>query len=206
MPRTRCHPKFCEVSPQILRGVTPNFVRCHPKFCEVSPQILRGVTPNFARCHPKFCDVSPQILRGVTPNFARCHPKFCEVSPQKMLGVTPTTARSHPVSGGMAPHQFFLNNSISDVIKLRVLTVHEGHMGHYQHWRTEDSTSSCFFAILNVGKMLGVTPTDARWTKLLSLASRYSYNLLAKIHLQLQVRPTVLKSLAITVTSSSIFS
>ena len=53
-----------------------------------------------------------------------------------MRGVTPTTARSHLVSGGMAPHQFFFlnikNNSISDVIKIRVLTVHEGHMGHYR--------------------------------------------------------------------------
>ena len=37
-------------------------------------------------------------------------------------------------------------NSIWDVIQLRVLAVHEGHMGHYQHWRTDDSTSSCFRA------------------------------------------------------------
>ena len=39
--------------------------------------------------------------------------------------------------------------------------MHEGHMGHYHHWRTDDSSSSCFCAILNVGKMRGVTPTDA---------------------------------------------
>ena len=34
-------------------------------------------------------------------------------------------------------------------------------MGRYEHWRTDDSTSSCFRDILNVGKMRGVTPTDA---------------------------------------------
>ena len=76
-PRVRRDPKFCEASPQILRGVTQNF-----------HLILRGVTPNFARRHPKFCEASPQILRGVTPNFARRHPKFCEASPQILRGVT----------------------------------------------------------------------------------------------------------------------
>ena len=80
-----------------------------------------------------------------------------------MRGVTPTPARSHPENGGMAPHQFFENNFFSEANQLRVLTVHEGHMGHYHHWRTDDSSSSCFQAIVNVGKMRGVTPTDAIW-------------------------------------------
>ena len=84
-----------------------------------------------------------------------------EASPQKMRGVTPTPARSHPENGGMAPHQFFENNYFSEANQLRVLTVHEGHMRHYHHWRTDDSSSSCFSAIVNVGKMRGVTPTDA---------------------------------------------
>ena len=56
-----------------------------------------------------------------------------EASPQKMRGVTPTPARSHPENGGMAPHQFFENNFFSEANQLRVLTVHEGHMGHYHH-------------------------------------------------------------------------
>ena len=89
--------------------------------------------------------------------------------PQKMRGVTPTPARSHPENGGMAPHQFFKNNYFSEANQLRVLTVHEGHMGHYHHWRTDDSSSSCFSAILNVGKMQGVTPTDAKWKVLFDL-------------------------------------
>ena len=59
---------------------------------------------------------------GVTPR-ARSHPKKCEESPQTLRGV-------NPVSGGMAPNQFFYNNSISYVIKLRVLAVHEGLMAH----------------------------------------------------------------------------
>ena len=101
--------------------------------CEESPQILRGVTPKNARSHPKN---------------VRSHPNHCEESPREWRD-------------GSSPFFFFLNNSISDVIKLRVITVHEFHMGHYQHWRTEDSTSSYFRAILNVGKMRGVTPTDA---------------------------------------------
>ena len=41
--------------------------------------------------------------------------------------------RSHPENGGMAPHQFFENNYFSEANQLRVLTVHEGHMGHYHH-------------------------------------------------------------------------
>ena len=86
-----------------------------------------------------------------------------EASPQKVRGVTPTPARSHPENGGMAPHQFFENNYFSEANQLRVLTVHEGHMGHYHHWRTDDSSSSCFCAIVNVGKMRGVTPTDANY-------------------------------------------
>ena len=83
-----------------------------------------------------------------------------------MRGVTPTPARSHPENGGMAPHQFFENNYFSEANQLRVLTVHEGHMGHYHHWRTDDSSSSCFSAIVNVGKMRGVTPTDATASRL----------------------------------------
>ena len=103
-----------------------------------------------------------ESLFGVTP-CARRHLKKCEASPQKMRGVTPTPARSHPENGGMAPHQFFENNYFSEANQLRVLTVHEGHMGHYHHWRTDDSSSSCFCAIVNVGKMRGVTPTDATY-------------------------------------------
>ena len=45
-----------------------------------------------------------------------------------------------------------------------------------------------------------------RWAKLHSLGGRYSYKLLAKKRLPLQLRVTVLKSLAATVTSYSIFS
>ena len=78
-------------------------------------------------------EASPQKMRGVTPKNASCHPKKCEASPQKMRGVTPTPARSHPENGGMAPHQFFENNYFSEANQLRVLTVHEGHMGHYHH-------------------------------------------------------------------------
>ena len=116
-----------------------------------------------------------RLERGVTQNFARCHPQKCEASPQKMRGVTPTPARSHPENGGMAPHQFFKNNSFPEANQLRVLTVHEGHMGHYHHWRTDDSSSSCFCAIVNVGKMRGVTPTDAMlfyfWIMIISNSS-----------------------------------
>ena len=50
-------------------------------------------------------------MRGVTTKNARSHPNHCEESPRR------------PISGGMAPHRFFLNNSISDVIKLRVALV-----------------------------------------------------------------------------------
>ena len=73
-----------------------------------------------------------ESLFGVTPR-ARRHPKKCEASPQRLRGVTPTPARSHPENGGMAPHQFFENNYFSEANQLRVLTVHEGHMGHYHH-------------------------------------------------------------------------
>ena len=66
-----------------------------------------------------------ESLFGVTPR-ARRHLK-------KMRDVTPTPARSHPENGGMAPHQFFENNYFSEANQLRVLTVHEGHMGHYHH-------------------------------------------------------------------------
>ena len=44
------------------------------------------------------------------------------------------------------------------------------------------------------------------WAKLLSLGGRYSYKLLAKKRLPLQLQVTVLKSSAVTVTSYSIFS
>ena len=73
-----------------------------------------------------------ESLFGVTPR-ARRHPKKCEASPQKVRGVTPTPARSHPENGGMAPNQFFENNYFLKANQLRVLTVHEGHMGHYHH-------------------------------------------------------------------------
>ena len=53
-------------------------------------------------------------MRGVTPATARSHPNHCEESPRKWRD-------------GLAPPQFFKNNSISDIIKQRVLTVHEGH-------------------------------------------------------------------------------
>ena len=69
-----------------------------------------------------------ESLFGVTPR-ARRHPK------KKFLarGVTPTPARSHPENGRMAPNQFFENNYFLKANQLRVLTVHEGHMGHYHH-------------------------------------------------------------------------
>ena len=51
---------------------------------------------------------------------------------ESLFGVTPR-ARRHPENGGMAPHHFFKNNSFSEANQLRVLTVHEGHMGHYHH-------------------------------------------------------------------------
>ena len=130
-------------------GVTP---RARNHF--LGWRLARGVTEKNARRHPNACEESPQRLRGVTPTPARSHP-------QRLRGVTPTPARSHPENGGMAPHQFFENNYFSEANQLRVLTVHEGHMGHYHHWRTDDSSSSCFSAIVNVGKMRGVTPTDA---------------------------------------------
>ena len=78
---------------------------------------LFGVTP---RARNRFF--------GVTPR-ARRHPK------KKFLarGVTPTPARSHPENGRMAPNQFFENNYFLKANQLRVLTVHEGHMGHYHH-------------------------------------------------------------------------
>ena len=44
--------------------------------------------------------------------------------------------------------------------------------------------------------------TIAAWAKLLSLGGRYSYKLLAKKHLPLQLQVTVLKSLAVAVTSN----
>ena len=46
---------------------------------------------------------------------------------ESLFGVTPRARR------GMAPHQFFENNFFSEANQLRVLTVHEGHMGHYHH-------------------------------------------------------------------------
>ena len=122
----RSHPNRCEESPQPLRGVTPTAARSHPNRCEESPQPLRGVTPTAARSHPNHCEESAQPLRGVTPTTARSHPNHCEESPQPLRGVTPTTARSHPNhcedslrkwrDGGVAPHQFFKNNSVWDVI------------------------------------------------------------------------------------------
>ena len=133
---------------RLARGVTPKNARCHPQKCEVSPPKMRGVTPKNARCHPQKCEVSPPKMRGVTSKNARRHLQKCEASPPKMRGVTPTPARSHPENGGMAPHQFFKNNYFPEANQLRVLTVHEGHMGHYHHWRTDDSSSSCFCAIV----------------------------------------------------------
>ena len=105
-----------------------------------------GVTPR-ARSYPKFCEVSP-------PKNARRHPKKCVTSSQHLRGVTPKME-------GWPLHQIFQNYYFPEANQLRVLTVHEGHMGHYHHWRTDDSSSSCFCAIVNVGKMRGVTPTDA---------------------------------------------
>ena len=121
----------------------------------VALRTVFGVTP---RARNRF--LGWRLARGiafwVTPR-ARRHPQ------KKFLarGVTPTPARSHPENGRMAPNQFFENNYFLKANQLRVLTVHEGHMGHYHHWRTDDSSSSCFCVIVNVGKMRGVTPTDA---------------------------------------------
>ena len=117
----------------------------------VALRTVFGVTP---RTRNRF--LGWRLTRGVTPKNAKRH------------AVTPTPARSHPENGGMAPHQFFENNYFSEANQLRVLTVHEGHMGHYHHWRTDDSSSSCFCAIVNVGKMRGVTPTDAMYRKITS--------------------------------------
>ena len=105
-----------------MRDVTPKNARCHPKKCEVSPPKMRGVTPKNARCHPQICEASPPKMRGVTPKNARRHPQKWEASPQKMRGITPTPARSHPENGGMAPHQFFKNNSFPEANQLRVAT------------------------------------------------------------------------------------
>ena len=151
----RSHPNHCEESPKPLRGVTPTTARSHPNHCEESPQPLRGVTPTTARSHPNHCEESSQPLWGVTPTTVRSHPNHCEESPQPLRGVTPTTARSHPnhceespqpLRGvtqplrGVAPKveewrltSFFFNNSLWDVIQLRVpAAVHVVHMGHYQ--------------------------------------------------------------------------
>ena len=184
----RSHPKSKKMRgvTQKMQGVTQKNARSHKKKKKmrgVTKKKMRGVTKKkkmrgVTKKKKKMRGVPKKMrevkkkkkMRGVTKKKKKMlgvtKKKKCEESSQKMRRVTPTTARSHPVSGGMAPHQFFKNNSISDVIKLRVLTVHEGHMGHshYQHWRTEDSTSSCFCAILNVGKIRGVTwltSTDA---------------------------------------------
>ena len=100
--------------------------------------------------------VALHTVFGVTP---RARNRF--LGWRLARGVTPKNARRHPENGGMAPHQFFENNYFSEANQLRVLTLHEGHMGHYHHWRTDDSSSSCFCAIVNVGKMRGVTLTDA---------------------------------------------
>ena len=136
---------------RLTRGVTPNFARCHPKFCEVSPQILRilrgvtqkkmrGVTPKKLRgvTPKKLRGVTPKKLRGVTPKKLRgVTPKKCEVSSQKIWGVILKNARSHPKKCEESPQPlrgvtmkvegwpltiFFLNNSISDVIKQRIAT------------------------------------------------------------------------------------
>ena len=114
----RCHPQKCEVSPPKMRGVTPKNARCHPQKCEVSPPKMRGVTPKNARCHPQKCEVSPPKMRGVTPKNARCHPQNCEASPQKWRGWPLTN---------------FSKITFPEANQLRVLTVHEGHMGHYHH-------------------------------------------------------------------------
>ena len=113
----------------------------YPKFCEVSPPKMRGVTPKNARRHPS-------KMRGVTPKNARRHPNTCEELPRKWRD---------------GPSPFFKNNYFPEANQLRVLTVHEGHIGYYHHWRTDDSSSSCFCVIVNVGKMRGVTPTDANY-------------------------------------------
>ena len=45
-PRTRSYPKFCEVSPPKMRGVTPKNARRHPNACEESPRKWRdGPSP-----------------------------------------------------------------------------------------------------------------------------------------------------------------
>ena len=118
-----------------------------------------------------------ESLFGVTP---RARNRF--LGWRLARGVTPTPARSHPENGGMAPHQFFENNYFSEANQLRVLTVHEGHMGHYHHWRTDDSSSSCFCAIVNVGKMRGVTPTDATICSPSLIVRQISYEIIRPSH------------------------
>ena len=52
-------------------GVTPR-ARSYPKFCEVSPPKMRGVTPKNARRHPNTCEESPQKWRdGPSPVFPK---------------------------------------------------------------------------------------------------------------------------------------
>ena len=66
-----------------------------------------------------------ESLFGVTPR-ARRHPKKCEASPQRLRGVTPKMQ-------GWPLTSFFKIIFFSEANQLRVLTVHEGHMGHYHH-------------------------------------------------------------------------
>ena len=82
-----------------------------------------GVTPR-ARSYPKFCEVSPPKMRGVTSKNARSHPNACEESPRKWRD---------------GPSPVFKNNSFQKVNQLRVLTVHEGHMGGHAKERPSAS-------------------------------------------------------------------
>ena len=75
-PRARSYPKFCEVSPPKMRGVTPKNARRHPQKCEASPPKMRGVTPKNARRHPQKCEASPPKMRGVTPKMRGVTPKM----------------------------------------------------------------------------------------------------------------------------------
>ena len=67
-----------------------------------------------------------ESLFGVTPR-ARRHPKKCEASPQRLRGVTPKM-EGWPLTSFSKIIIFQKQTSF-----LRVLTVHEGHMGHYHH-------------------------------------------------------------------------
>ena len=88
-------------------------------------------------------------MRGVTPKNARSHSNHCKESPRKWRD---------------GPSPVFLNNSISDIIKVRVLTVHEGHSvgrgdsSHFPHIYNSTKTGGAGIVCSSVM----VVPRDAK--------------------------------------------